>query len=223
MSELFKKVADGWPVIEAAPWAFAAIMLAFVAVAVPSIWAVLSYSYRTRMESFQARLGSKDDQVASLQRQRDEYKDKLSGASPDEAKAKIEALERRLLLVEPRRLRAEQREVIIGVLRSAAAEAHTVQVAHDAACTGCNGYAAEVGAAIRDAPGWMIVNAMVMGPSVQSAKGMAVLVPDLNNPGRAASLLMRAFSEAGVAFEALRTPWGSDVAEASVLVSARAA
>lgn len=223
MSDLYKKVVDGWPVIAAAPETFAAIMVAFIVVAVPSIWVVLSFSYRTRIESFQARLGSKDEQIASVRRQWDEYKDKLSGASPDEAKAKIEALERRLLMVEPRKLRAEQREAIAGVLRSAAGEAHTVQVAHDAACTDCNGYAAEVGAAIRDAPGWVIVNAMAMGPSVQSAKGVAVLVPDLNNPGRTTSLLMRAFSEAGVAFDALRAPWGNDEAGASVLVSARTA
>jgi hypothetical protein len=223
MSDLYKKVADGWPVIAAAPETFAAIMIAFIVVAVPSIWLVLNWSYRTRIENFQARLGSKDEQIASLQRQRDEYKNKLSGASPDEAKARIEALERRLIQVEPRRLAAEQREIIVRVLRSALGEAHTVQVAYDAACADCNGYAAEVGAAIGAAPGWTPINAMVMGPRMQSAKGLAVLVPDLNNPGQTASLLMRAFSEAGVAFEALRTPWGADVAAASVLVSARIA
>jgi hypothetical protein len=203
-------------VIAAAPWTVAAILLAFAAVSTAAIWRALSWSY-------QSRLHSRDDQIALLQRQRDEYKEKLSGASPEEAKAKIDDLERRLLRLEPRMITAEQREAIVRVLGSVAGEAHIVEVAHDAACADCNRYAAEVGAAIRAASGWSTVNSMVMAPSVQPAKGIAVLLPNLNNPGRTASLLMRALSDAGVAFEALRTPWGNDVAAATILVSARTA
>lgn len=77
MENPYQKVVDGWPSIAA------------VLAAVPVIWAVLGWSYRSRLQS-------RDDQIALLQRQRDDYKEKLGGASPDEAKARIEELERRL-------------------------------------------------------------------------------------------------------------------------------
>ena len=48
-----------------------------------------------------ARLKNKDEEIGLLVRQRDEYKDKLGGASPDQAKARIDALEARLKRVEP--------------------------------------------------------------------------------------------------------------------------
>jgi hypothetical protein len=37
LSDLYKKVVDGWPAIAEAPWTFAAIMLAFDAVFIPTV------------------------------------------------------------------------------------------------------------------------------------------------------------------------------------------
>jgi hypothetical protein len=45
---------------------------------------------------YSIRLANKDGEISLLTRQRDDYKDKLGGASPDQAKAKIDTLEKRI-------------------------------------------------------------------------------------------------------------------------------
>lgn len=214
MSDLYRKVADGWPVIMAAPWTFAAIMFAFVAVAVPCIWKAFGWIYQSRLES-------KDGQIALLQRQRDDYEKKLGGASPDEASARIQELERRLLRMEPRRLTAEQCGAIVGALKSSIGEAHTVAVGHEIPCPDCRIYGEEICAAIQSVPGWTATLRLMLAPSVASAKGAAILVPEPRNPNRTTILLMRAFVEAGIDFEVLGVPAEHAMAMADVLVTPR--
>ena len=79
------KFPEQWEVIARAPVPF------FVALTVVGaiIWAVLSYSYSTRVTNLEL-------EIALVTRQRDDYRDKLGGASPDQAKSKIDELERRV-------------------------------------------------------------------------------------------------------------------------------
>src|SRR5262249_60686968 len=69
-------------------------------------------------------LSNRDSEIALLKSQRDDYKDKLGGASPDQARARIDALESRLAQLEPklenrfarlepRRITPEQRATFI--------------------------------------------------------------------------------------------------------------
>jgi len=85
MSDWLIKLLEQWEVIARAPLPF------FIALVVASaiIWIVLSYSYRTR-------LSNRASEIALVTRQRDDYRDKLGGASPDEAKRKMEELEKRV-------------------------------------------------------------------------------------------------------------------------------
>lgn len=216
MPDLFGRIAQEWPVIAAAPVTF----VGAVSAAALIIWLALKWSYQSVLDGKNGEIASKASEIALLQRQRDDYRDKLSGASPDEAKAKIDDLERRLLLLEPRRLATEQREAISRVLGTFAGPPSVVQVAYDVACPDCNGYAAEIGGAISRVPGWTIGHPAIMGPGAKSPRGVAVLVSDPQNPGQTANLLIRAFSEAGIEFETLAAR-GRALGEPSVLVTAR--
>lgn len=74
------------------------------------IWRILERHY-------QGRLATKDDLIALRNAQLQDYKDKLSGATPDEAKKRIEALERRLNDIAPRNINSEQRARLAEVMR----------------------------------------------------------------------------------------------------------
>jgi hypothetical protein len=83
---------------------------------------------------------NRDSEISLLKGQRDDYKDKLSGAPLDQAKAKIEALESRLATleprlaaVEPRRLTAAQRAAMIARLSPPAGTTPTIAIVGEAA------------------------------------------------------------------------------------------
>lgn len=208
MPDLFGKIAQEWAVITAAPVAFTVVISAACLI----VWLAIKWSY-------QSVLDGKNAEIALLRRQKDDYKDKLSGASPDEAKAKIDDLERRLLLVEPRRLTTEQREAIVRVLSASATPSRVVDVAHDVSCSDGGRYGGEIASTIRRAPGWMIREPAVMGRGIKSPKGLAVVTPDPRNPAEAARLLIRAFSEAGVDFDVLAAPSGRSLMLPDVMVT----
>jgi hypothetical protein len=87
MPEWLSKIAQEWTVIQSAPLSVITVC-AIIAVV---IWSVVSGIYGIR-------LANKDGEISLLTRQRDDYKDKLGGASPDQAKAKMDALEKRIAL-----------------------------------------------------------------------------------------------------------------------------
>lgn len=92
MPDLVKELLEQWAVIAQAPLPFVISLVTSVAI----VWGVFHFVYRTRFENMEARLEIKDDQIELVTRQRDEYLEKLGGASPDQAKARIEELEKRV-------------------------------------------------------------------------------------------------------------------------------
>jgi hypothetical protein len=82
MDQWIQRFADGWPMIWANPKTFALM----TAVIITIVWLIVNYSYSTV-------LSNKNSQIELQDRQLSDYKQKLDGASPDQAKAKIEALE----------------------------------------------------------------------------------------------------------------------------------
>jgi hypothetical protein len=81
MPDWLARIIQQWEAIVAAPIPF----LTVVAAVAILIWLGLSYAYQTR-------LASRDGEISLLVRQRDEYKDKLGGASPEQAKILIAEL-----------------------------------------------------------------------------------------------------------------------------------
>jgi hypothetical protein len=110
MVDWVSKLLQEWTVISGAPIAFISCIVVLAAL----IFGVLNWSYGSR-------LASKDDQIALLTRQRDDYREKLGGASPDQAAQKITVLERRIEEVTANRwppLSREESAAITAALRS---------------------------------------------------------------------------------------------------------
>jgi hypothetical protein len=191
----------GWPMIKANLPLFA-VILVLLSVA---IWWVVNWRY-------DGIVANKDSEITLLKGQRDDYKDKLNGATPDQAKAKMEALESRvatleprLAAIEPRRLTVDQRAALIARLKPPLGTSPTVSVAAEA--TGDNPqFAADFASVFRSAGGWTIVEPMVMGIGGRPPSGIAVTIPDINHPSPEIATIVRAFQTAKIEFDIRQGP-----------------
>ncbi|MFM7350438.1 MAG: hypothetical protein ACKO01_13300 [Erythrobacter sp.] len=132
------------------------------------VWRAVDYAYSTRLTNAESTQGL-------LERQLQEYKDKLSGASPDEAKARLDALEERLNRLAPRQISAEQRDQMAKVLdpfRGALAE-----ISQDMASAEAVPLARAITAAFNSA-GWQVQTPMVMGIGNPPLSGIKLEVSD---------------------------------------------
>jgi hypothetical protein len=86
MPDWIAKIVQEWPMIQAAPWSFAAAVFVMICIIVPVVWLLINWSYSSVIKH-------KSGEISLLERQRDDYKDKLGGASPNEAKERIDSLE----------------------------------------------------------------------------------------------------------------------------------
>ncbi len=150
-------------------------------------------------------IASKNSQIELQDRQLADYEQKLDGASPDQAKARIDALEARLASVEPRRLTMPQRAGLIARLAPPAGEFRGISIASEA-----SGDSPQLGAdfayVFRAAGGWNITEANVMGLGNRPPSGIAIQIPDPNNPSHAAKIVMNAFRSQNVRFDVQQTP-----------------
>jgi hypothetical protein len=80
-----QNLVDGWPMISAYPKTFLASLIS-VSLAT---WFAIRWFYSRVLES-------KNAQIELQDRQLDDYREKLKGATPEEAKAKIESLQERV-------------------------------------------------------------------------------------------------------------------------------
>jgi hypothetical protein len=187
-------LSEEWKLITAAP----VISIIFVLVVVGVVWAVQSWANKSRLES-------KDGEISLLQRQVNDYKDKLSGASPDEAKAKIAELEARVSSLadelRPRTLTDKQRELLIQSLAMPSGKRYVVSVAHDMACTDGKRLANQFSAIFQTAGAWNVNNPSVMGLSNPPPSGLGVLINNASSPTDAENLVIRALQRAGLAFD----------------------
>lgn len=132
------------------------------------IWSVLKHSYAVRLENAAS---IKD----LLERQVQEYKDKLSGASPDEAKARMDALEARLDSLAPRTLSSDRRNQMLRFLDNF--RGCNISIAYDAAVPDARNFAQSLIATFNSA-GWRVTAPMLMGISNPPSTGVGVIVQD---------------------------------------------
>jgi len=102
VESVVKYVFSELGVIEQAPVSFSLSLICIAGV----IWKIISWRYTVIMEGYEARSKLQADQIA-------DYKNKLSGASPDEAKARLDGLEANVAKLAPRSLSDEQSEGLI--------------------------------------------------------------------------------------------------------------
>lgn len=92
-------------VVASAPVPFVVALV----VAFGLIWRIVQREFATKLSNAQSTIELLNVQLA-------DYKQKLSGASPDEAKARIEALEAEVAKVRPRMLTEDQKKAIASAL-----------------------------------------------------------------------------------------------------------
>jgi hypothetical protein len=143
-----------------------------------------------------------------LRQQVADYKDKLSGASPDQAKARIDELERKFaaLVVEVggRRLTPEQHQTIERGIRVPNGASFAITVSHEGGCPDCIIYGADFERVLR-AAGWKVRSALVLGPGNRPSSGVAIGVPDAKTLTPEQLALRDAFRAAKVNFDLLPT------------------
>src|SRR4029077_20750334 len=85
MPQWMQDLTAGWPMIMAnLPTFF--VLLALI---IGAVWVVINWSYSSILAGKNTQLETQDRQIA-------DYKEKLGGASPDQAKAKLDALEEKV-------------------------------------------------------------------------------------------------------------------------------
>jgi hypothetical protein len=205
MSEGFDRLRQEARAIASAPILAAMVLIA----ALVAIWGVLHWSYR-------AALSNKDSHIAFLERRVAEYRDRLGGATPDEARKRIEALETELkslrLRLQPRRLTQAQRQAIVDRSRlPAGAKPAPVVVTQEAVCSDCRAFADDLVAALNEGGNWQVSATVVQSPDERPRTGLSIRVAEPLRPPPQAARLQAALRSAGLAFDVVSGDVGDTV------------
>jgi len=182
LQDWLQDVANVWPVVLANRATLIPILVGIVVFE----WVILSFWYSGRLASKEAEIRLQDRQLADYR-----------VTSPEEAKARIEALEQWLRRFEPRQLTDDQQKTLRE--RALVYEHQELTIIIESG-SDCATYAATFEAALREA-GWDVHNWQIVNPPQRPKTGIAVQVPDLNNIPREAELLRTALVAAHVDIE----------------------
>jgi hypothetical protein len=140
-----------------------------------------------------------------LRRELADYRQKLHGASPDEAKMALETLTDEVTALEaqlrPRRLQSQQREIITEKSKVPSGTQYAVTIVYEGGCWDCPQYAADLDEAFRSIPGWLVSHRVMMGLPQRPPQGLAVVVGDPARPSAQESLLVQGLRAAGIGFD----------------------
>lgn len=201
--EIVEYVANSWDLIEGQPNLFLAVAI-IVATAVTFYW---RHHFSGQLNTLRERLALKDERLS-------DYQAKLDGASPDEAKARIDALEERVQSlaeeIAPRRLNDEQMKSITTL---AASSLGHISVVHDMSCPEGGRLSVAFQRAFKEA-GWEVSGGIVGGLCNPPSEGILLTTQDVETEsGRAA---IAALESTGIPFEhrtSLRSPSGPKEAQ----------
>lgn len=194
MEQYLTFIKKEWGVVSGAPLTFVTLALFMGG----CVYAVMKWYYSGQIETLKGRISLKDDQLSS-------YREKLSGASPEEAKAKIDrlqadldALKPEIGALKPRQLGGQKREKIVATAR--ARPRGLLVVAHDLSCADAVGYKEELVAAFK-AAGWRVVKSSFMGAALTTKCGLSLLVDDPTNLTPLETAVMDVLNIAQIEFE----------------------
>jgi hypothetical protein len=134
-----------------------------------AVWWLAGLRYSARIEGLEERNKYLGEQLVG-------YKEKLSGATPDEAKARLDALEAKVLSLGPRRLTADQQSRLRDALSK---NRGSIRIAHDMAAPNVKAFSDDLIAAFQGA-GWSVVPGAFMarmGPLPRSGLILEVVNP----------------------------------------------
>jgi hypothetical protein len=148
-----------WKVLTAAPLLTIGLVIATLAVG----YIVARWRYGGTIEQLKERLELRDDQIA-------DYQDKLQGASPEQAKARLDALEMLVDRLRPRELSDSERASLLASLQ---VKPSNIEIVLDAAAVQSRKFHGQLVEAFRDA-GWTVANPVVHGPGAHPRSGLGV-------------------------------------------------
>jgi hypothetical protein len=204
-------VMERWEVIPKIP-----LFMSVAIVCIP-IWFALKWAYQSRLEN-------KDTLIELQKAQLEDYKSKLDGASPDQAKARVEALQTQLdnlvKAVGPRSLSDVQS---LAITQSAVAIGGSplIEIAQDMAAPDAQRFSRQLGQAFSNAR-WRVVYPGVMGISTPPPTGIAVYAANPASPTVPEQAVMKGFRDAGIDFDIQLSPFDpGEVRQARVLVTSK--
>jgi len=144
-------------------------------------------------------------ETTALRQQIAEYRDKLGGASPDEAKTALDVLTDEVTALQaqlkPRRVDAHQRQIITERLKIPTGTQYALAIVHEGSCWDCPQYAADFDGTFRSIPGLLVSNRVTMGLTQRPPRGLAVVVSDPLHPSAQETTLLQALQGAGIEFD----------------------
>ncbi|WP_407146333.1 hypothetical protein [Bradyrhizobium sp. ORS 86] len=195
MQQWLEKLVSGWPMIRANLPTFFGILVLMCF----SIWQLVDWQYKTI-------INNKDSELTLAKSQRDDYRDRLGGASPDQAKKRMEDLERQVATlakrIDPRSLTKEQQQSLSESAKIVPGIDNRVSISGDIACNDCSIYANDLAAVLRDV-GWNVTTGFIMGPNRHPKSGLGLAVVDPKNLSPAEAKMEAALRAAGISFNLL--------------------
>jgi hypothetical protein len=170
-----------WNVIAQAPVTFIVGGLLIAA----AVYGIARIQVGSEISALKERISLRDDRIA-------DYEAKLQGATPDEAAARMAALEARVISLEPRGLTADQIETIVSELRT---EPSAVEILRNAASAQSDRLHRQLVDAFRSA-GWEVVANVTLDDADNPPSGLAV-ISTIKDTGRRETI-GRAFSAANL-------------------------
>lgn len=167
MVEFFQYLGQEWKVIGAAPFTF--IIGLFLAAIV--IWAIIKGMGAATESALRERISLRDDQLL-------DYKEKLSGASPDEARRRIEVLEKRIAELEPLTIPQDQQEAMIKALRLVSGQVSIFREMGAATLVKLHN---QLSLVLKKA-GWNVINGTGMDMNFEPDSKVTVTSPNLTSP-----------------------------------------
>jgi len=187
-----------WIIEHAAP--FFSIVILAAALSAAAAWLVLQTRYAKQLH-----------QLA-------EYEDKLGGATPDEARRRIESLQARVARLEPRRLTRAQKAMLQKLLPLPEKAGLTeISVAHDAAHADCAPYATDFVEVLRACPGWQPSSVTLFGAGHQTQWGLAIVSFPRGRTAAGGKLLSKALAAAQIEHETIH----SDQEQLELVITSR--
>jgi hypothetical protein len=193
-----------------------ALLAALIVTAIVIGW-LARWRYRNRIDNLQSLTNLREAQLQ-------DYKDKLNGASPDQAKARMDALESRLFEVlaqvaalAPRTLTDQQRRAALAVLDRF--RGSRIKILTDAAAPDVKRLADALAATFNGAA-WHVETGIVLDFADAPPTGVALLVPDPARLTPPQQSIAEALRDAGLAFDLMpRTPAAEGRQAAHILLT----
>ena len=144
-------------------------------------------------------------ETAALRTELAQYREKLGGASPEEAKSALDVLAKQVSALEarlkPRRVSAQQQRTIADRMKAPAGARYALAIVQEGGCWDCPQFADDFDGALRSASGWTVSHRVIMGLARRPPHGLAVVVADPPHPTAQESLLLQALQAAGIEFD----------------------